>query len=140
VLKRKPPLLILLGHRHHQAQVGLDHAVAGAAAVMQRLLQLGHAQAAALGPGLMVLAQPLAQLRHRAAQMLGPLLHCWPMAQLRGQPLAIVFQGDQIRQLGRRGRQALALAQQAFPALHLAGQGELLLVAEQVNAADVLQV
>ena len=45
-------VLILLGNRHNQAQVGLDHALFGAASMQQLALQIAWAHVEQLRPGL----------------------------------------------------------------------------------------
>ena len=60
------PVLILAGHSHHQAQVGLDQPIAGPLPLMQLLLQPGWTEGFDLGPMVAGSLQPLTQPRTEA--------------------------------------------------------------------------
>ena len=65
-------LQVFLGHGHHQPQVGLDHPLLGAAALVQNQAQFGGTELAAVGPALrlpitLLLQQPFTPL-HQPGQ------------------------------------------------------------------------
>ena len=74
-------VLILLGNRHHQAQVGLDHALFGAASMQQLALQIAWAHVEQLRPGLVAQLHLGAQIGWAQLTGLGPLVLRWLMAK-----------------------------------------------------------
>ena len=134
------PLLVLLGHRHHQAQVGLNHVVFGSPPVAEGQLQILSLQLGLLSPGLIAQVNPLLQLGQGQSCRPGPFLLGWPVAVLVGFPALQFFETVQFTDGGIALSQLPLLEQQCFAALHQTGQGDLLLIGEQVDPADVLEI
>ena len=76
------PLLVLLGHGHHQPQVGLNHVVLGPSTVAEGQLQIFGFQLGLLSPDLISQVDPLLQFLQGQAGRPGPFLLGRPVAVL----------------------------------------------------------
>ena len=133
-------MLIFLGYRHHQAQIGLDYVVLGLATVAQGDLQLFGIELGMAGPGQVARIDALLQFLLAQIRCPGPLLFGRPVAVLIGFPPLEFFESMQFGDGRVTTGQLPLLLQEGFPSLDETGQGDLLLIGEQVDPADVLEI